>query len=40
LSEQAGELMAAGADPRELWPDAVERTCESAREWINQRQEA
>jgi carboxylate-amine ligase len=40
LSEQAGELMAAGADPRELWPDAVERTRESAREWINQRQEA
>jgi carboxylate-amine ligase len=40
LSERAGALMDAGADPRDLWPAAVERTRESAREWINQRQEA
>jgi glutamate---cysteine ligase / carboxylate-amine ligase len=40
LSEQAGEQMVAGADPRELWPDVVGRTRDSAREWMAERQEA
>ena len=40
LSERAGELMDAGADPRELWPGVVDRTRDSAREWIAERQEA
>jgi carboxylate-amine ligase len=40
LSERAGEMMAAGADPRELWPDVVDRTRDSAREWMAERQEA
>jgi hypothetical protein len=33
-------MMAAGADPRELWPDVVDRTRDSAREWMAERQEA
>jgi gamma-glutamyl:cysteine ligase YbdK (ATP-grasp superfamily) len=40
LSERAGEQMVAGADPRELWPDVVDRTRDSAREWMAERQEA
>jgi carboxylate-amine ligase len=40
LSERAGELMDDGAQPQDLWPDAVLRTRESVREWMADRQEA
>ena len=40
LSERAGELMDEGVQPQDLWPDAVLRTRESAREWMADRQEA
>ena len=40
LSERMGEAMDAGADPRELWPEVVERTHRSAGEWLAVREEA
>jgi carboxylate-amine ligase len=40
LSQRMGELMDAGADPRELWPQVVESTHRSAAEWLAAREEA
>jgi hypothetical protein len=34
------ELMEDGADPRELWPDVVERNQRSVREWLSDREGA
>jgi len=40
LSQRLSEAMDAGAEPRELWPDVVGRTHESAGEWLAVRGEA
>jgi carboxylate-amine ligase len=40
LSQRLSEAMDAGAEPRELWLDVVERTHESAGEWLAVRGEA
>jgi carboxylate-amine ligase len=40
LSQRMDELMEDGADPRELWPDVVERNQRSVREWLSDREGA
>jgi glutamate---cysteine ligase / carboxylate-amine ligase len=40
LSQRMGELMDAGADPRQLWPQVVDSTHRSAAEWLAAREEA
>jgi carboxylate-amine ligase len=40
LSQRMDELMEDGADPRELWPDVVERNQRSVGEWLSDREGA
>jgi carboxylate-amine ligase len=40
LSQRMDELMDDGADPRELWPDVVERNQRSVGEWLSDREGA
>jgi carboxylate-amine ligase len=40
LSQRMDELMEDGADPRELWPDVVERNERSVGEWLSDREGA
>jgi len=40
LSQRMDELMEDGADPRELWPDVVERNQRSVGEWVSDREGA
>jgi carboxylate-amine ligase len=40
LSQRMDELMEGGADPRELWPDVVERNQRSVGEWQSDREGA
>ena len=40
LSQRMDELMEDGADPRELWPDVVERNQRSVEEWLSDREGA
>jgi carboxylate-amine ligase len=40
LSQRMDELMNDGADPRELWPDVVERNQRSVGEWLSDREGA
>ncbi|MFL6048569.1 MAG: YbdK family carboxylate-amine ligase [Gaiellales bacterium] len=40
LSQRMDELMEDGADPRELWPEVVERTHRSVGEWLSDREGA
>src|SRR4029079_17262348 len=40
LSQRMDELMEDGADPRELWPDVVERKQRSVGEWLADREGA
>ena len=39
-SQRMDELMEDGADPRELWPDVVERNQRSVGEWLSDREGA
>src|SRR3954451_7862462 len=40
LSQRMDELMEDGVDPRELWPDVVERNQRSVGEWLSDREGA
>ncbi|HVI17671.1 MAG TPA: YbdK family carboxylate-amine ligase [Gaiellales bacterium] len=40
MAQRMDELMEDGADPRELWPEVVERTHRSVGEWLSDREGA